>query len=213
MRIVAISDIHGCWGDLPSPPDGDVLIIAGDFLGNGNFGELQRFVLWVQGLRFSHKICIAGNHDLVLEEPGAADIMVGMHYLQDAGVTIDGVRFWGSPWTPMYGNWAFMADDRLLANRWALIPADTDVLVTHGPPLGILDRVERRKGYGLCVGSQTLRDARKTLGIGLHIVGHIHEHGGITHFDGRTLTANVAAFTHKYKIRPYPWTVLEFERG
>ena len=68
-------------------------------------------------------------------------------YLEDSGVVIDGLKFWGSPWTPEFFDWAFNARRGLqLFDKWQKIPLDTDVLITHGPPAGILDLVVTRQG-------------------------------------------------------------------
>src|SRR5690606_27797878 len=96
----------------------------------------------------------------------------GLTYLRDAGVEIDGVRFWGSPWQPEFFDWAFnLPRGEALAARWALVPEDTDVLITHGPPRGILDRTVT----GTPVGCDDLRAALDRLAPRLHVFGHIHE--------------------------------------
>lgn len=98
--------------------------------------ELGPVVEWIQQLRHPHKLVVAGNHDRCFEHDRArAEQALGptVQYLQDSGTTIGNLRFWGSPWQPAYDNWAFnLPRGQALRNRWALIPADTDVLITHG---------------------------------------------------------------------------------
>ncbi len=94
---------------------------------------------------------IAGNHDGFLEKnPGWE---VGLHrnfdYLQDSGTEFEGLKIWGSPWTLSFEGMnpkckAFTCEtEEELAEKWKLIPDDIDILITHGPPYGILDKVKR----------------------------------------------------------------------
>lgn len=211
MKIAAISDIHGSYRDLPSMNAVDVVIVAGDFLASGKFTqELQDFVSWVGGLRAKHKIVVAGNHDLILEDMGqdAAECSfpTGIHYLQDAAIEIDGVKFYGAPWTPMFYDWAFMKADPELAPLWDKIPADVDVLITHGPPKGSLDWVKRAGE----VGSETLAERIGTrCHPKVHIFGHIHEWGGYVKVKDGTTYFNVASMDPYYDLRPGPWTYIE----
>jgi len=97
-------------------------------------------------------------------------------YLENSGVEIDGVKFWGSPWQPEFFNWAFnLPRGRRLAEIWALIPDDTEVLITHTPPYGILDRVDS----GEHVGCEDLRRALQRVKPKVHVFGHIHEDRGV----------------------------------
>ena len=163
MRIAATSDLHG---HLPQIPDCDVLVVAGD-IGPpyGWYHERSRTAWeWLEGdfsdwIRSTpaRVVGIAGNHDLPMErnEDRAKDLP--WTYLSDSGCEIDGIKFWGSPWTPTFGEWAFMEGDFRLAARWAKIPADTDVLLTHGPPYGFADVNE----FGQGCGSKTLMQWRR----------------------------------------------------
>ena len=97
---------------------------------------------------------------------------------------IDGVKFWGSPWQPAFYDWAFnVPRGRQLAEMWALIPDDTDVLITHTPPYGILDQVEN----GELVGCEDLREALLRVKPKLHVFGHIHGKGPFNHVCHRSL--------------------------
>jgi predicted phosphohydrolase len=103
MRLVLISDTHQRHDRLVVP-DGDVLVHAGDFSTRGGVEEVARFNAWLGTLPHKHKVVIAGNHDFLFErEPVLArSMLTNATYLEDSGVTIEGVRFWGSPWQPRF---------------------------------------------------------------------------------------------------------------
>jgi Icc-related predicted phosphoesterase len=112
-----------------------------------------------------------------------------MHYLEDEAVTIDGVRFYGSPWQPEFMDWAFnLPRGEALAAVWAKIPVGVDVLVTHGPPAGIGDLV-----HGRSTGCAELRRRLDEVAPALHMFGHIHEDGGAWRL-GRSVIANVTTW-------------------
>lgn len=194
MKIVATSDIHGYEPNLSTR--GEVVVIAGDLTAFGRRDDLQKFSRWIlrEAPSFRAIVFIAGNHDWIFQthrrldaqQPGPSHKEIAalseakaaweeagnIHYLEDSGVEIDGVKFWGSPWTPLFYNWAFMHEDERLAEYWAKIPTDTDVLITHGGPHGILDRTTRTRDS---VGSHTLWERVRELEPKVHIFGHIHE--------------------------------------
>lgn len=196
MRLVCISDTHSMHRQI-TVPDGDILIHAGDCLGVGTLEELEDLDNWFSEQPHSHKILIAGNHDWCLQdEPADAEALIrNAIYLRDSGTEIEGVKFWGSPWTPIFFDWAFnLARGEPIAERWAQIPADTDVLITHGPPAGILDQV----ADSLAVGCDDLARELERLQLKMHVFGHIHEsHGQQTLND--CLFVNASTCTGSYK--------------
>jgi Icc-related predicted phosphoesterase len=184
LRIVAISDTHEKH-KFPIP-DGDVLVHAGDLTWQGDPAAIRRVGTWLRSLPHKHKIVIAGNHDRLFEthreiaehQLGAGHR--GLIYLQDSGVMLEGVAFWGSPWQPWFFDWAFnLRRGRAIAAKWSLIPDKTDVLVTHGPPMGILDAVGPEH-----VGCLDLLNRVTQLRPKVHIFGHIHEGSGELQRDG-----------------------------
>lgn len=193
MRIVAVADTHLFEADLGVLPEGDVLVHAGDMLRRGSFEELERFAAWLSRQPHRHVVVVAGNHDVCFEQDRAravATLGPRVHYLQDCSVTIDRVTFWGSPWQPRYHDWSFNLDrGEALRRKWAAIPADTQVLVTHGPPAGFGDRspVAGRAGC------EDLAARVRELGPALHLFGHIHQDGGLWE-DGPTTYANVTTW-------------------
>lgn len=179
MRIVAISDTHTLHNGLQNIPDGDVLIHAGDLTNHGSIEDVEEFDRYLGKLPHTHKIVIAGNHDFCFEKkPTEARARItNAIYLEDKGIKIDDVHFYGSPWQPAFFNWAFnLPRGAQLREKWNLIPDDTDVLITHSPPFGLGDRTYR----GENVGCRELLKAVRRIKPKLHIFGHIHEAYGIT---------------------------------
>lgn len=222
MRFVAISDTHGRQGQYLTVPDGDVFIHAGDFTRMGNEWEVQAFAYWLAQLPHRHKIVVAGNHDHAFDpaftnligvreaEQRLAD--VGATYLHDSGVVLDGIPIWGSPYQPTYGrNWAFNRDiGPDLKIHWDLIPAGTQVLVTHGPPLGHGDFVPR----GVHAGCPDLLAALSRVRPVYHVFGHVHEgHGATVEPQSGTHCLNVSMFSVSGGGPYNPCTVFDLPGG
>jgi len=184
MRIVAISDTHGLYTHMKHPiPEGDVLVHAGDITLHGELAEVSLFSEWLAQLPHKHKVIIAGNHDWVFQRRAlfARDVLKGCTYLCDESTTIDGVVFYGSPWQPTFYNWAFNLDRGApIKAKWDLIPDNTDVLITHGPPFEQLDIVPG----GARVGCEDLTEAIARVRPKAHIFGHIHHSYGIKESGG-----------------------------
>lgn len=177
MRFVCISDTHGLHGAV-EVPGGDVLLHAGDFSKRGRPAEVEAFGAWLAGLPHARKVIVAGNHDFLLQDdPDQGRALLGdVDYLDTDGVTIDGVHVWGSPWQPWFHDWAFnVPRGPELAAHWAKAPADVDVLITHTPPFGRLDRT----WTGERVGCDDLEHALPRIAPKLHLFGHIHESAGV----------------------------------
>jgi len=191
MRIVAVADTHLFTSDLVVP-DGDVFIHAGDLCRGGDLDELREAAAWIEALPHRHKIVVAGNHDwCFVHDPAAARALLGnMHYLEDAELVLDGIRFYGSPWQPEFNDWAFnLPRGEAIAAVWRKIPAGLDVLITHGPPEGLGDR----SPVGGRAGCADLRRRIAEVLPRLHLFGHIHQDGGVWH-EGATVFANVTTW-------------------
>lgn len=208
MRIVCVSDTHGRHGGL-AVPDGDLLIHAGDATMAGRPEELDQFDAWLGTLPHRHKVVIAGNHDRLFEDQPeeARRHITNALYLQDAEHVVEGLRIWGSPWQPWFLSWAFnLKRGAPLRAKWALIPPGIDVLVTHGPPHLIRDRVKGVMAQGLNialghrpnVGCEELREAVRRIRPRLHVFGHIHEGYGREEADG-TLFVNASTCDEVYR--------------
>lgn len=194
-RLVLLSDTHGHHKDI-EVPDGDILVHAGDFCTSGKEWQVQAFARWLAKQPHEHKVVIAGNHDrcLELDPPLGARIFECATYLLDQAATVCGLRFYGSPWQPEFLSWAFnLPRGEPLREVWSKIPGGIDVLVTHGPPFGVLDRTYD----GLYVGCEELRTAIDRVKPRLHVFGHIHEGAG-THAEGGTLFVNASNCTVRY---------------
>ncbi|RPI57815.1 MAG: metallophosphoesterase [Lysobacterales bacterium] len=175
MKLVCTSDTHMGHHAL-GVPEADVLIHAGDFTRRGSRAEATGFLDWLAWQPATHKLLIAGNHDLCCEQDSAwfaneaAERAVVL--LLDSEVVIDGVRFWGSPMTPRFRNMAFNRERGTeIRAHWDKIPHGVDVLITHGPPRGIGDRMF----LGAHVGCDDLRERVAEIQPAVHVFGHIHE--------------------------------------
>lgn len=183
MLIDCISDLHGYT---PALLGGDILIIAGDLTARDTFEGYQKFMLWLTQQPYSCKVVIAGNHDGLIEKGKVTIPSEGnIHYLCDSGMEFEGIKIWGSPYTPTFLNWFFMrkrGDE--IKKHWDLIPTGVDIVVTHGPPYGIFD-VTADKVH---VGCEDLRVAiQERVRPRIHCFGHIHEGGGrLSKVDGIT---------------------------
>jgi Icc-related predicted phosphoesterase len=180
MRLVCLSDLHGELYPIDEMPKGEVLIVAGDFSARGDMMDVLNFKGWLNELPFSKKIIIAGNHDGYLAEHNHIGRLLleseDTIYLENSSTEINGLKIFGSPYTPEFNGWHFMrprGDE--MAKIWKQIPDDTDILVTHGPPLGILDTNHRDEKCGCW----DLRERIKSLEhLRYHIFGHLHSAHG-----------------------------------
>jgi len=200
MKIVCISDTHTMHNTSRIQiPDGDVLIHAGDITGHGGLKPIIEFSAWLKRQPHKHKIVIAGNHDWCFQnrdrDMSIKEISTAATYLEDSAIVIDGVKFYGSPWQPEFCDWAFnLPRGAALKEKWDMIPNDTDVLITHGPPLNILDWCP-----GGNVGCSDLRSRVLNMpNLKYHVFGHIHESYG-TEKHGNTTFVNASVCTGRYE--------------
>lgn len=185
MLITIISDTHNKHKQIKLP-QGDILIHCGDFTGHGYPKEIRRFLDWFRNQPYEYKIFIAGNHDLWLEREEIANELLGkldsnMFYLNNSSIELNGIKFWGSPWQPEFCNWAFNLprEGNELRQIWNQIPEDTDFLITHTPPKGILDKCDHQHiNYPENAGCELLKERIDQLNIKYHCFGHIHERRG-----------------------------------
>ena len=180
MKIVCLSDTHNCNEQI-TVPDGDILIHAGDATIQGSFFEMRDFAQWFASQPHKIKIFVAGNHDWLFETNNSLARSLldkSIIYLQDSFVEIAGLKIYGSPWQPRFFDWAFNLNRGAeLAEKWRLIPSDIDILITHGPPNGILDEVPRQY-FVVNTGCEELRKKVEEIAafgnLKLHVFGHIH---------------------------------------
>lgn len=206
MKIVAISDTHHQHYYMRLPK-GDVLVHAGDFSFRGERIELMLVREWIkrQSKKYKYIVCVAGNHDIGMNPHSMKELPSNVYYLQDSGAVIDGIKFYGSPYTVRFGDWGYGEPEDKLARRWACIAKDVQILITHGPPHNILDANK----HGENCGSKTLYERVKQLKyLKHHIFGHIHENYGQEQVDD-VLFSNVSILDEYYKIKNKP-TIINY---
>ena len=194
MKIVAFSDIHG--DNIRNMPSADVFICAGDFSAHGSIADLVQFNTRLDKLQ-GRKIVVAGNHDWVCERNyslAKSCFSPDVHFLQDEAIHIEGFLFYGTPWQPLFLNWAFNLPEEQLKEKFAKIPDSVDVLITHCPPYGILDVVD-----GYHQGSPSLMERVMQIKPKYHIFGHIHEGYGKYEENGTTFL-NVSVLDGDYRM-------------
>lgn len=205
MKLVCYSDAHWHFREVKVPP-GDVLVYAGDWCSGDDMMNTIHFASHLKTLPHKHKIVIAGNHDRIAESNPelVANLFAeaGVTYLQDKELVIGGVKFYGTPWTPQFCNWAFMKEDEELVQVWKKIPSDTDVLITHGPAFGILDCIPEVGS----VGSKSLEAAIVNKKPKIHVCGHIHCGYGRQESDD-TYYYNVSVCNEEYDVVNNPTVI------
>jgi len=199
IRVVLISDTHSQHERLGQLPHGDLLIHAGDFVESRppKLDEYIKFMDWFASQPHPQKVLISGNRDQLMDTASCLkdekslmwmsavqDYVKGedsVTYLQDQATTInvggESVKVWGSPWTPIYGKpgKAFQIARDELGSKWEKIASDTDILVTHSPPRGTLDKNAASSASGCAALAKELSSRLRPR---LHVFGHIHESYG-----------------------------------
>lgn len=197
-QIAFISDSHNKHDEITKDlPGGWMLLCGGDISMGGSSIEILDFLNWFSNLPYEHKIFIAGNHDWLFEKNH--DIAPefkekGVHYLFDNVIEIEGLKIYGSPWQPRFYNWAFNVDRyEAIAEKWKLIPNDIDILITHGPPFGILDGTWNATRAGC----EELYKKVVEIKPKIHLFGHIHYGAGIKDYN-ETLFINASCLGERY---------------
>jgi Icc-related predicted phosphoesterase len=198
MIIDCIADLHGHYPELDG---GDLLIVAGDLTASDRFRQLYDFGAWMMKQNYNKKVVIAGNHDNQLLRDNPFDqVLNDFYYLCDSGMEFEGLKIWGSPWTIKFKGMnphcmAFTIDtEEELAEKWALIPDDVDILVTHSPPFTIHDSTVSGKQVG---STSLLAELLTRIKPKLHVFGHLHESYGQCEMWERTQFVN-ASFVNEY---------------
>ena len=213
MKITFISDTHTLHNALNGQlPGGDLLIHSGDIMNSGfKKQEIHDFCKWFESQDYTHKIFIAGNHDIMFEKhPLESNTIVNNYdvtYLQDDEVLIDGTKIYGTPWQPWFYDWAFnlpKGGDELAA-KWEAIPKNTDILITHGPPQDHLD-VSGPTGNEPHLGCAMLRVKVDTQPPKIHVFGHIHGSYGYKFHNG-THFFNASVLNEQYQQVNEPITI------
>jgi Icc-related predicted phosphoesterase len=193
MRLCFFSDTHGHHRNVKIPPS-DILICGGDFSPNGKLRDVVDFIDWFERQVSDYKILIAGNHDISFDgskfsndqKPDWLQDLLNSYtaypfnfYLENTGIEIKSIKFWGSPVTPDFypQTWAFNKPrGEEIAEVWKQIPDNTDVVITHGPPIGFGDFIPSQNTK---VGCTDLYNRLIEVKPKIHCFGHIHEGNSI----------------------------------
>lgn len=219
LKLCCISDLHGY---LPEIEPCDLLIIAGDICPATNHKALfqaawlnSEFRWWLNRIPATEIVGIFGNHDFIGEKaPHLIPQDLRWHYLEDSSINLFGLKIWGTPHQPPFLDWAYNLPEEELKKKWDLIPADTDILVVHGPPHGIGDFAPPNYYHpnGQNCGSPSLTARIMEIEPSLVVNGHIHSGHGIrrlaTPIDHSSIIANVSLLDESYKPI-YPITYFE----
>ena len=220
MKIVALSDTHGKHRQYPDSwiPDGDVLMHCGDFTKHGRVNELEDFLDWFSQFSHEYKIFIAGNHDAIMTNHGNDGPPINARkeerieellnkywfeekiiYLHNSGKTIDGLTFYGSPYSNSPPGWYFNTRKEENQDVWEKVFDDTEILITHGPPYRINDKT-RLSGH---IGSEKLREKVEELpNLKVHLYGH--NHGAHGESDKLENSYNCSVIDDNYEISNEP---------
>ena len=207
MKLTFISDTHSLHNKL-TLDGGDILFHCGDFTKKGELSEVKDFAKYMGQQDYKYKIVIAGNHDFCFENKNkdeAEKILKdnGLIYLNDSFAVVENIKIWGSPVQPWFYDWAFnrkRGDE--IKRHWDLIPDDINILLTHGPPHGILDTIHS----GESVGCEELLKAVARIKPHIHAFGHIHEAYG-SKTVGMTKLINACSTDLTYKIKNQPFNL------
>lgn len=200
LRIVCMSDTHERYNQLMlNPtliPEGDLLLHAGDMTFKGEYSKYTEMDDWLSHVRCRHKVIVPGNHDVTFETDWSGAVACFSNvdaFLNQSYALVSGLKIWGEPRQPWFYNWAFNVPRDQMRSVWEKVPTDVDVLLTHGPPLGIGDFTR-----GQHVGCEFQRKWIEEVKPKLVVCGHIHTGYGVYQL-GSTMVVNASICNHKYQ--------------
>jgi Icc-related predicted phosphoesterase len=134
-----------------------------------------------------------------------------IHILVDQMVEINKVRIYGTSWCPNLTSWAFYGPSSLLKEKFAKIPYQTNILLTHCPPKHGQQGVVLQPGWDYLknFGCEELEDAiqkifaLKSLST-IILSGHIHSGNHQTEVEGGYIYRNVSLLDEDYKMTYSP---------
>lgn len=218
-KLVFISDTHTKHDEVTIPPC-DILAHTGDWTFKGTYSEVSAFAKWLEKQPACHIVVVPGNHEKSFEQSlptsrsWITDHCPRANILIHEPLEIEGIKFFGTPWTPAFGyGWAWNAGRTpveaahlfkpFIGDLWNDIPLDTQVLLSHGPGLGTLDWVaDYRTGKIINVGCHELTKKIADLNaLKIHGFGHLHFKGGYVLEQDGVKYVNAANCDDSYKIR------------
>lgn len=228
MKLVLMSDSHGrheniyvlkpgealneqetlnnITGGVYLPAEADMIIHSGDISMRGTEFEVDNFLKWYSSLPYKYKILICGNHDFLFEKQRtiAKELLArypNITYLESSEVVIEGIKIYGEPRQPWFHDWAFNVErGEKIKRYWDAISDDVDILVTHGPPKGILDMTMRGNQVGC---EDLLHRIWELKNLKLCQFGHIHEHAGYE-FINNVHFVNASVLNLRYQLQNKP---------
>lgn len=219
LKLVVISDTH-CSHEKLIIPECDIFIHCGDFTWQGARDEVEDFIEWFERQPAKYHISICGNHELTFDphqpkyNPKIKALMLNSDiiYLENESVEIEGLKFYGTPWTPWFFDWAFngivdidipFKDGVPLSIMYDKIPHDVNILICHGPPYDVLDM--SNMGDERTGSVEMRRLIREKLNhLELYLCGHIHENRGVMVTDNNITYVNASSLDRDYKNMRQP---------
>lgn len=212
-----ISDTHSQHGFLTNLPEADMIVHSGDVSKRGTKQQVQDFLAWYSSLPYRYKIFIAGNHDFLFEQdPELVKSLIpdNLIYLENSGIEIEGIKFYGSPISPWFYNWAFNRHrGEEIRKYWDMIPADTNFLITHGPAHNLLDLVNNHYNVTNNVGCSDLKNTLfKLPELRVFQFGHIHEARGYEQLNN-IHAFNASCLNEDYALHSPEYYLIEVTPG
>jgi Icc-related predicted phosphoesterase len=225
LKLVCISDLHGY---LPAIPPCDILLVAGDICPAYNhsldFQSLwirTNLVEWRTQQPAKHCIFCAGNHDFIFqktacglgyhhEDYGMLSNPTWLCYAEDEVVDCCGLKIYSSPWQKLFGGWAFNLEEKYMQEKWAKMPDDVDIILSHGPPYSYGDDVSWENYDGSITKEKTgsLSFTKRIIEVQpkLVVFGHIHSGYGKYQL-GSTVLLNASYVNDNYRPVNKPWEI------
>lgn len=216
--ICLISDTH-TYHDKVEIPECDILIHAGDESFQGTKEETECFAKWLDQQPAKHIIWTPGNHSVYFEKLFPESIAWIHDYcprciiLINEPVAREGINFFGSPFTPTYGfRWAYQASRTVpesahefkpfIGDLWAKIPENTNFIINHGMPYGILDEtLDWNRGSNVHSGDREMEyRIRELPNLKYYVGGHLHKNGGKSYIRNGVTYFNAAVVNDEYKV-------------
>lgn len=201
MKILATSDTHfkvdinktdgkGRW--FPNDPN-IVFIHAGDLMTSGYESEWYNTIKWLGNLPYKNKYIIFGNHDFhPTLYPGPA-----LQEMRRIGVTVvglpgnpnytsvtlpNGMKMLGLPYVLNLPRWAnnIEEDDLVLHLEEMKKRGPYDIVVSHSPAFGILDKIAPKVHLGI----KSYRKFLTSMQPKIWIAGHFHNNYGKREIEG-----------------------------
>ena len=138
---------------------------------------------------------------------------LGITVLIDLHVEVNGLKIYGTPWTPEFYRWAFMLEENDLHEVYDRIPTGLDVLLSHGPPWvagSNLDTVlgDKDRHCGSLALTAAISRAQPKFVFCGHIHTGDHDETILETILGSTPCRNVSLLDEDYQVK-YPPFILE----